>query len=101
MNIKIHNIVIQRWWGIVILISLLLILLINISGQAAEEIKSLGNTPWPMYQHDNQHTGQSPFIGITQYPILLWKMKIPDMSGESSSMTMGIDGTYMHKSWED
>lgn len=30
------------------------------------------DTPWPMYQHDLQHTGRSPFAGPQHKPVLLW-----------------------------
>ncbi len=52
-----------------LLISILLILNIRPSSGQSNPI---ADTPWPMYQHDPQHTGRSPFVGPERQPVLLW-----------------------------
>jgi outer membrane protein assembly factor BamB len=49
----------------------------------------LANTPWPMFQHDLQHTGRSPYKGPST-PVLKWRFQV---QGEPASPVIGIDGT--------
>jgi outer membrane protein assembly factor BamB len=49
----------------------------------------LVHTPWPMFQHDPQHTGRSPYVGPAT-PTLKWRFRIPYSSG---SPVIGADGT--------
>jgi outer membrane protein assembly factor BamB len=51
---------------------------------------SLATTPWPMFQHDLQHTGRSPYTGPAS-PWLKWSYT----TGNSiySSPAIGSDGT--------
>ena len=52
------------------------------------------SSPWPMFQHDASHTGQSSFLGITSHPVKVWKTELPTGLGESAhGMSMGADGT--------
>ncbi len=51
------------------------------------------NSPWPMFQHDAQHTGRSPFVGPingSQTQIFLGNETIDDIFG---SLVIGSDGT--------
>jgi len=53
------------------------------------------NDPWPMFRHDLQHTGRSPYIGPT-YPIEKWTYLVKDLI--LSSPTIGTDGTIYFSS---
>ncbi len=50
----------------------------------------LVESPWPMFHHDIQHTGQSPYLG-TQTSNIKWSFQTPQ--NISSSPVIGIDGT--------
>jgi hypothetical protein len=50
----------------------------------------LEDGPWPMFHHDLQHTGRSPYIGPDE-PILQWSF--PTGGSVFSSPTVGGDGT--------
>lgn len=50
----------------------------------------LADTPWPMFQHDLQHTGRSPFAGPLT-PHLKWTYKA--VNWIKSQPTIGADGT--------
>jgi outer membrane protein assembly factor BamB len=49
----------------------------------------LANAPWPMFQHDPQHTGRSPYVGPAS-PTLKWRYE-----GDSKLYypAIGADGT--------
>lgn len=67
-----------------ILINLLIILNLNIGyGQPA-------NSPWPMFRHDPQHTGRSPYA-TPEVPNLQWTFSA--RSWIQSSVAIGADGT--------
>lgn len=51
----------------------------------------LADTPWPMYQHDPQHTGRSEFLGITHQPELLWDYPLPTQSS-GGTMVLASNG---------
>jgi outer membrane protein assembly factor BamB len=54
----------------------------------------LVHTPWPMFQHDPQHTGRSPYVGPAT-PTLKWRFRDTTSIGFSSPV-IGADGTiYM------
>jgi hypothetical protein len=46
-------------------------------------------SPWPMFRHDSQHTGRSPYPGA-QEARLKWRLSI---GGSTSSPAIGADGT--------
>jgi len=52
--------------------------------------QGLANTPWPMFQHDVRHTGQSEYVGA-QTANLKWRYKTG--GSISSSPAIGYDGT--------
>ncbi len=56
-----------------LLFSLLIFNIHSSSGQS----NLIADTPWPMYQHDPQHTGRSPFAGPENQPVLVWSNAIP------------------------
>lgn len=58
-------------------------------------LDGIADTPWPMYQHDPQHTGQSPFLGPIQEPELLWVEKISDSLGENGGLSITDDGSIL------
>jgi outer membrane protein assembly factor BamB len=51
----------------------------------------LVHTPWPMFRHDPQHTGRSPYVGPAS-PTLKWRFRDTSTSGFSSPV-IGADGT--------
>ncbi len=52
-------------------------------------LSQLADTPWPMFLHDRQHTGRSPYA-CPDSVTLIWKFQT---NGEvSDSPTIGIDG---------
>jgi CSLREA domain-containing protein len=55
---------------------------------------TLADTPWPTYQHDFQRTGRSPYVGITDRPIIWWH----GASGNPSALTVGLSNTLFVKS---
>ena len=50
----------------------------------------LANTPWPMFQHDARHTGQSEYVG-SQTGNVKWQFVL-EGKGFSSSPVIGVDG---------
>src|SRR3972149_157997 len=50
----------------------------------------LAETPWPMFRHDLQHTGRSPYVSV-QKPILKWAFQT--QGPVTSSPAIGEDGT--------
>ena len=50
----------------------------------------LADSPWPMYGHDPQHTGRSPYTG-PETPGTKWKFGTGDYV--DSSPAIGVDGT--------
>ena len=50
----------------------------------------LADTPWPMFRHDMQHTGRSPYLSI-QKPVLKWTFQT--QGAIASSPAIGKDGT--------
>ena len=50
----------------------------------------LAETPWPMFRHDLQHTGRSPY-GSIQKPIVKWTFQT--QGPVTSSPAIGEDGT--------
>jgi outer membrane protein assembly factor BamB len=63
----------------------------------------LGNTPWPMFQHDPQHTGQSPYVGTT-IPAQKWKfetMGAADGLPVASSPAISQDGLAIYIGSDD
>lgn len=56
-----------------------------------------GESPWPMFRHDLEHTGRSPYTGPAT-PTLHWTF--PANDGIASSPTIGLDGTiYVGAGW--
>lgn len=49
----------------------------------------LANTPWPMFQHDPQHTGRSPYAGPDTVAVA-WTFETDEIV---SAPTIGDDGT--------
>lgn len=74
-----------------LLVTSMVTLAFNIQPVKAEG--GLAESPWPMFQHDAQHTGRSPFIGPNKNPqaqILLGNKTINDIFG---APVIGSDGT--------
>jgi outer membrane protein assembly factor BamB len=57
------------------------------SGAAAD--RSLANSPWPMFQHDPQHTGRSQYVAPSRLA-LKWRAQVRGLPG---SPAIGSDGT--------
>jgi RHS repeat-associated protein len=47
---------------------------------------------WPVFHHDPQHTGRSPFVGA-QVPALQWSYTAQGLAPVASSAIIGNDGT--------
>ena len=73
----------SRLLGILLLLSLLLV-----SGGATDA--QLADAPWPMFRHDTQHTGRSPFTG-PQVPNKKWIFTTE--AGVTSSPAISPEGT--------
>jgi outer membrane protein assembly factor BamB len=69
--------------------------LITIATSVAAQAPRLADTPWPMYQRNTKHTGQSTFQGITSTPTVLWKRQIVhrEHAAISTGLSIGPDGT--------
>ena len=79
---------------LLILISSMLVVenLSNISyNKSKVSEKSLANTPWPMFHHDLNHTGLSPYDTSSNDGTLKWKFQTGDYV--RSSPAIGSDGT--------
>ena len=48
------------------------------------------DTPWPMFRHDLQHTGRSPYVSA-QKPTIKWTFKTE--GPVTTSPAIGSDGT--------
>jgi outer membrane protein assembly factor BamB len=57
----------------------------------------LQDGPWPMFHHDIEHTGQSPY-SARENGILDWTYSL---DGDASSPVVGSDGTIYVGSWND
>jgi Tol biopolymer transport system component len=64
-----------------LLLSFLLLLLFLSMGTPArgKSPAGLADSPWPMYQHDPQHTGRSPFLGPQTAPRCIWSHDFEDI----------------------
>jgi hypothetical protein len=58
----------------------------------------LANAPWPMLQHDPQHTGRSPYVGPA-YPTLKWRYERNSILFDYPAI--GTDGTIYVGSYYD
>src|SRR5215470_16613699 len=63
-----------------------------VGGWAGRAWAQLASTPWPMFQHDPQHTGRSPFLG-PQVPHLQWAFATGDSFSHRNGPVIGSDGT--------
>ena len=62
---------------------------------ASPDSQGLAEAPWPMYQHDPQHTGRSRYTGPDD-PVLLWTLSLFNNS-KPSSPVLDADGTLYVK----
>lgn len=63
---------------------------------ASAQPRSATATGWTMYQGNPAHTGQSPFVGLTTFPLELWRIHLEPLasSGEKSAgMSLAANGT--------
>ncbi len=79
----------------IILISLFLVFVVT-HANAQDQANGLADTPWPMYQHDPQHTGRSPLQGSLQEPELLWTVQLRQCLGESGGISIALDGSLLN-----
>jgi len=61
-------------------------------------VKALADTPWPMFRHDLNHTGLSPYNTTTNYGSMRWSYYVGYWT--SSSPTIGPEGT-IYIGWAD
>ncbi|NOZ58559.1 MAG: PQQ-like beta-propeller repeat protein, partial [Euryarchaeota archaeon] len=67
----------------------LVVFLVAVAGAANAQ---LANSPWPMFHHDLNHTGRSPYLGAGEGN-LKWSFPSADGGGIYSSPVIGSDGT--------
>jgi outer membrane protein assembly factor BamB len=79
-----------------LLLILLLAGLAVVPGLADANGGGLADTPWPMFQHDLQHTGCSPYVG-PQTSNLVWTFTVD--AGHPNSAVMASDGTLYVCAW--
>lgn len=85
-----------KWIKPAVLILLMtFILSLDLPAKAQSQTHAAANTPWPMYQHDPQHSGRSPLLGPTHQPILLWSAQLPDCGGEHGGISIAQDGNLI------
>lgn len=79
----------RLWVG---LVPALLLLWVSIA--QSQDYDGLANTAWPMYQGGPTHSGQSPLVGITSSPVVLWKKQPPfwRYGDLGEGMSIGLDG---------
>ena len=53
---------------------------------------NLDESPWPMFRHDAQHTGCSPYVGPA-WPQLRWRYPTSSCAAVESSPAIAADGT--------
>ena len=63
----------------------------NIGGYQHTQVKGLANSTWPMFKHDLNHTGLSPYDTSSNNGILKWKFQTG--GNVYSSPAIGSDGT--------
>ena len=83
----------KRLAGMCIVMILYYSLLVTYPATSQESV-GLADTPWPMYQHDAQHTGRSPLVGIMHQPVLLWEESL-GLSWLMGGMTIDQDGNLL------
>ncbi len=83
----------SRLAGAFILMVLFSSLLVTFPATGQDDA-GLADTPWPMYQHDAQHTGRSPMVGIMHQPVLLWSESLGE-SWEMGGMTIDAGGNLL------
>lgn len=64
--------------------------LLALLGTAAPSHAQLAASAWPMFQHDVQHTGRSPFSGPVNIPSVCWEYS---GGGRRAAPSLGVDGT--------
>lgn len=74
---------------------LVIVLTFVLSAKAQAPENGIADTPWPMYQHDPQHTGRSPFLGPTLQPLLLWTAQLPKCTGSNGGISIAKDGSLL------
>ncbi len=70
-------------------VGLLLCLVLPVQAQSPSD--SLADTPWPMFQHDRQHTGRSPFLMPLHQPELLFTHQLPGQATVQISIAQNGD----------
>ena len=58
-------------------VSIFVMVSVWISTARAGAPSGLADTPWPMFQRDPSHSGQSDYLSITSRPMLLWQKTLP------------------------
>ncbi|MEM2171986.1 MAG: Ig-like domain repeat protein [Thermoproteota archaeon] len=81
----------------ILLASILAASLILAFQLASANSDGLADTPWPMFKHDPQHTGRSPYPG-SQTNTTKWKYETGGWVGSSPSI--GSDGTIYFGSYD-
>jgi len=75
-----------------LVVLLALVMVFSVAGLAMPPVAvkaQLDDAPWPMFQHDRQHTGRSPYNGPA-VPAEKWSFTT---GGSVSFSAIGADGT--------
>ena len=81
--------------SILIVVAAFFLLLFS-PARARSPLGQIADSPWPMYQHDPQHTGRSPILGATHRPELLWSVPLPaGCIGENGGIAITAEGNLL------
>ncbi|MEM2089043.1 MAG: PQQ-binding-like beta-propeller repeat protein, partial [Thermoproteota archaeon] len=75
---------------LLLLLFTLITLVLLAPPRALANLRGLADTPWPMFMHDLQHTGRSPYLGA-QTNNTRWRFQTGGWI--VSSPAIGYDGT--------
>jgi len=76
---------------VIVVFALLFAVLSSVVPPAPARAQQSG-APWPMFRHDAQHTGRSPYIGPAT-PITRWRYWLGGTDSSRSSPAIAADGT--------
>jgi hypothetical protein len=76
---------------------LLIIIVLTLTLMSVPAFSQLADSPWPMFQHNAQHTGRSPYVG-PEFPERSWVFHAG--SAIYSSPVIAVDGTIYFGTWD-
>lgn len=83
-----------KWLARIGVFAVLLVLTVPVNAQTGS--RKPVDTAWPMYQHDPQHTGRSPFQAPLDQPEVLWTEDFPEAGySNDSEIVITEDGNLL------